>query len=266
MSNRKRSYPYSSTAATGVTKQRMVGGLPLSYRPSAPVAGSYRSRQSLAAAVRSVGEKKGMDTALTLSPVTDTTNTNASSFVLNLVQQGAGSWNRIGRKINLQSVRLRGVATFAFQVQAVTGQLFANTLRMVVVWDKQPSGAAIPTFDTIFGKTDQSGTESTTFLDPVRYDNMDRFVILRDVVKDAQSEATSDAGTTLVSQVNCSFDEYVKLGSREVVFSGQSNPMTIADISSGALYVYFRAETNSILTTQVSIDATSFARLRYTDI
>lgn len=265
MSNRKRSYPYASTAPTGVTKQRMVGGRVLTYRPSAPLPGSSRAR-GLAAAMRRIGEKKGMDTPLTLSPVIATTSTNGSAFVLNLVQQGVGSWNRVGRKINLQSVRLRGVATFEFQVELITGRLYANTLRMVVVWDKQPSGGSIPTFDTIFGKTAQDGTESTTFLDPLRYDNMDRFTVLRDSVLDAQSEATSDAGTTLISQVNCSFDEFIKLNSREVVFSGQSVPMTIADISTGALYVYFRADTNSSAQSLISIDATSFARLRYTDL
>lgn len=260
MSNRKRSY---STTGGQAKAMRMIGGKPLTYRPSAPVPGSSRA---LAAAMRRVGEKKGMDTALTLTPVIATTSTNGSAFVLNLIQQGVGSWNRVGRKINLQSVRLRGIATFEFQVELVTGRLYANTLRMVVVWDKQPSGSAIPTFDSIFGKTAQDGTESTTFLDPVRYDNMDRFTVLRDSVLDAQSEATSDAGTTLISQVNVSFDEYIKLGSREVVFSGQSAPMTIADISTGALYVYFRADTNSSAQSIISIDATSFARVRYTDL
>lgn len=211
------------------------------------------------------GEKKGVDTSLSLTPVIATTNTNASSFVLNLVQQGAGSWNRVGRKINLLSVRLRGTATFTIGPTVTTGNLLSNTMRMVVVWDKQPSGAAIPTFDAVFGKTAQDGTESCTFLDPVRYDNMDRFAILRDVVCAKSATAVLTTGTSNQLDMNFDFDEFVKLGGREVVFSGQSAPMTIADISTGALYVYFRTEFNTASTNFVGIDAHSMARLRYTD-
>jgi len=232
---------------------------------NAPAASSA-VKAAVAAAVRRVGEKKGVDTVLTLSPILSTTNTNGSSFVLNLVQQGAGSWNRVGRKINLQSVRLRGTLTVTYTAVVATGQTFGNVVRMVLVWDKQPSGAAIPTFDTIFGKTDQTGAEATTFLDPVKYDNMDRFSVLRDCVYAASADQMLSAGTGPTAQSNLQFDEFVKLGNREVVFSGQSAPMTIADISTGALYVYFRVETNSATFTTVDVDAQSFARLRYVDV
>jgi len=137
-----------------------------------------------------------------------------------------------------------------------------------VVWDKQPSGAAIPAFDTVFGKTDQNGTEQTNFLDPVRYDNMDRFSVLRDCVMDAkpQVEVPTTAGTLPGAIVRVPFDEFITLKNRECVFLGQSTPMTIADISTGAIYVYFRSAVANNDTSDWSIDATSFARLRYVDI
>lgn len=267
----KRSYTaYAGRPSANYKAARMIGGKVLRYNPSRPVAGSWRARQvpagGMLAAVRRAAEKKGMDTVLTLSPVISTTNTNASSFVLNLIQQGAGSWNRVGRKVSLTSVRVRGIATMTFLPQVTTGDLFSNALRIVVVWDKQPSGAAIPTFDTIFGITDQTGAEATTFLNPIKYDNMERFSVLKDCVLSAESEATGPSGTTTVSQVNCPFDEFIPLQGRETVFLGQSSPMTIADISTGALYVFFRAETNVSTLTTVAIDDTSFARLRYTDV
>lgn len=259
----KRSYTaYAGRPSANYKAARMIGGKVLRFNPSRPVAGSSRA---MVAAMRRIGEKKGMDTVLTLSPVISTTTTNASSFVLNLIQSGAGSWQRIGRKVSLESVRLRGIATMTFTPQTTTGDLFSNVLRMVVVWDKQPSGV-LPTFDSIFGLTDQTGAEATTFLNPVKYDNMERFSVLKDLVISAESEATGPAGTTTISQVNCPFDEYLSLKGRESVFLGQSSPMTIADISTGGLYVFFRAETNVSTLTTIAIDDTSFARLRYKDI
>jgi len=212
------------------------------------------------------GEKKGMDTVVDLADaaVVATTNTNDASFVLNLIQAGNGSWNRVGRKAYLQSVRLRGIATCLIDRAATTGNLLANTLRMVLVWDKQPSSGSVPAFDVIFGKTVQAGTESCTFLDSLRYDNTDRFKVLRDVVVCASPQTDNAASdSTNATRYDIPFDEFVKLGQRETQFSGQSTPMTIADISTGALYVYFRASRND--NTSLWSIGNSVARLRYTD-
>jgi len=267
----KRSYStYAGRPSVGYKAARMVGGKVLRYNPTRPLPGSFRARAQPAggmiAAVRRAAESKGFDTGLGIAQVVSTTNTNGDCFVLNLCQQGAGSWNRIGRKINLQSVRLRGIAQFNFAPVATTAALNSNTLRMVLVWDKQPSGGAIPAFDTIFGTTAQDGTESTTFLNPIKFDNMDRFSVLKDWVYSEKPYAALSSGTQNAVTVQVPFDEYVKLGGREVVFQGQSNPMTIADISTGALYVFFRVETNTSTTSYVAIDNTAFARLRYTDL
>lgn len=215
-------------------------------------------------AVLRLAEKKGMDTILTLNPVISTTTTNASSFVLNLIQQGAGSWNRIGRKVNLQSARLRLSIAHTYNTVPATGVATGNQLRCVVVWDKQPSGGTIPTFDSIFGKTEQTGTESTTFLDPIRYDNMDRFAVLRDELVDANINSQV-LGTTNTVTNFYSIDEFIKLGNREVVFSGQSSPMTIADVSTGALYIYFRAQVN-VADNFMQLTDESFCRIRYVDM
>ena len=112
------------------------------------------------AARQRMGELKGMDTDLSLTPVISTTNTNGSSFVANLVQQGAGSWNRVGRKIYAKSLRIKGIVTFTNTPTFATGAQNNNWCRMVVVHDQQPSSGSIPTFDAIFGITAQDGTES----------------------------------------------------------------------------------------------------------
>lgn len=225
-----------------------------------------RSRSGRAVVYRSSGETKGVDTSLATANVVSTVATNDDAFVLNLVQQGAGSWNRVGRKVRLSSVRLWGTCEYVYISPAAgTGTVESNTLRMVVVWDSQPSGASIPSFDDVFGTTSQTGTESTTFLDPLTYDNMGRFKVLRDSRICANPNFQHNTNGS-VDDVNMTFifDEYIKLNGRETIFSGQSNPMTIADVSTGALYVYFRAAKNSADST-FSVNADAKARLRYTD-
>jgi len=259
---RKRAF---STSTNANKSARMVGGRVLSYRPSAPVAGSYRSRISSAAvqAARSALELKGVDTTLTLNPIISTTTTNASSFLLNAIAPGSGSFNRIGRKAHLKSLRLKGSIVFT-AVASATGVNFGNWVRMVIVWDKQPNSGTIPTWDSIFGVTDQAGVETSTILSPLKYDNMNRFQILKEKLIDYDVQAASPVSTGSTSELVL-FDEYIPLGNRETLYSGQSATCTTADISSGALYVYFRAYTNTPGANVAQVDATSIARLRYVD-
>lgn len=255
------SYARRSVKSYGVgRKPRSSRYTPKTYTRSKPI--------SRVVVYRSSGETKGMDTILTQpSGIISTTNTNANAIVVNLVQQGAGSWNRVGRKIHSSSLRISGIANYLYGATATTDAYYGGVLRMVVVWDKQPSGNAIPTFDTIFGKTTQSGTESTTFLDPIRYDNMDRFSVLRDIRLQSDPDLYNDgAGTNPIVSNAVPFDEYINLNNRETVFGGQSDPMTIADISTGALYIYFRAQSPSTDPTSTwLVSSDSYARLRYVD-
>jgi len=214
--------------------------------------------------VRRYGEVKGMDTDISLNPMISTTNTNASSFVLNLVQSGAASWNRVGRKTHIKSLRLIGNINFNSQPTAGGGAL-DNFVRMVVVWDKQISGAAIPVFESIFGITAQDGTESCPDIQcPPRYDNMDRFKVLLDcVIEQPPLPIQSFAGTANIEH-RVPFDKFIRFAKPlESVYSSNSTPMTIADISTGALYLYFRCRQNVPGQAAAGIDGIS--RIRYTD-
>lgn len=254
MSSNKRKY--SSSKPGGAKKPRR------SFKSQ----GNAVARRSTFQRPMRIGEVKGMDTDLTIAgPVLATTGTNGDCFVLNLVPPGVGSWNRVGRKIYCKSLRLKGCLLYQYNAATTTSNLASSYCRMVVVWDKQPSGGAIPSFDTVFGVTNQAGTESTTILSPLKYDNMDRFKVLKDCVINFDVEATPPTGgsTNIISQRK-TFDEYLKVKG-ECVYSGQSATQTIADISTGALYVYFRAPLAIASTSAVSVEAQSWARLRYTD-
>ena len=212
---------------------------------------------------KQLGELKGVDTLLALTPIPSTTSTNDAIFVTNLIAPGNGSYNRVGRKVQLDSLRLKGLIQHAYQAAATTANVLSNVVRMVVVYDKQPSGA-LPVFSDIFGNTVQAGTESSLFLDSLRYDNTERFMILRDKVINFDAESTPPVGGSQNTVFETAyFDEYINVN-KTTNYSGQSATQTIADISSGALYVIFRAQLNTTGASQCAV-SNATARLRYRD-
>ncbi len=218
------------------------------------------------ALTKNSGELKGMDTDIVIAgPVISTVSTNADSFVLNLVEPGNGSYNRIGRKIFNKTVRIKGSASYAYADIATTESLSGGYMRMLVVWDKQPSGV-LPILNLIIGRTSQDGTETSDMLDSLRFDNTARFSILRDttIVCNPNSAPPPTGGTENKVYNKYFFDEFIDLKNRTTVFSGDSDPVTIADISSGALYVYSRS--NAAVDEKIDwvVEAETSARLRFT--
>lgn len=261
----KADYSMPPFVASGKRKYGDAGGSSKRYKTSHSTAVVKRPSSKVYRPRQRMGEVKGLDTLLSLNPIINTTGTNGSIFVLNLVPPGSASFNRVGRKIYNKSLRLKGSFTFTTGPTATTSDQLGSYIRMVVVWDKQPSSGSIPTFDSIFGVTAQDGTESTTLLSPLKYDNMDRFQILKDCTYVSNPDVVISGGTTNQNERLMAFDEFLKLGGRETVFSGQSATQTIADISSGGLYVIFRSNANTALTNFQVVNSDAIARLRYTD-
>jgi len=207
---------------------------------------------------------KGVDSDISQSIIA-TTTTNAGIDVLNLIVPGSGSWNRVGRKTVCKSVRIKGNLLWANVPTFATGQgMIQTAVRGVLVWDNQPTGT-IPTFDVIFGSTLQAGTEQvTSIFDPVKYDGMERFRVIREWCWEEPPVTVPAFGTGPNMQATVCIDEYVKLPGGGLVsnYSGQSSPQTIADIASGALYLLWRT-TSSTAGGSVTLDA--MARLRYYD-
>ena len=222
---------------------------------------------------RGVGrkEKKGCDVSFTTAGIISTTNTNTGIYLMNGVQEGVGSWNRIGRYIWNKSIELDLTLRYTSSYGALDTDINSGEwVRAILVWDKQPNSGAIPTFDTIFGQTSQSGTESSSVMDHLRYDNMFRFRVLMDeCINPTLTNATvstpiNPSSASLVNNTYFRFHKYVKLGNKMTNFSGTANPVTTANISTGALYLVLRTQT-STLTELWAIEDTSTARLRYVD-
>lgn len=201
-----------------------------------------------------------MDTLINWTSITATTNVNTFIQPLNLIQTGTGSWNRIGRKVQPKSVRIMGYAQ-CNMFQDPANDIFGNMVRFILVWDNQPSGAAVPNFDNIFAQTSQAGAETSAWFSPTAYDTLDRFRVIKDWTINATPEVYPAAGNFFAWV--CHIDEFVSLTGYETNYSGQSTPMTIADINSGALYLIGRARTNAAGSS--TWDAEFTVRLRYTD-
>lgn len=210
----------------------------------------------------STGELKGMDTDLSDTNIVATTTTNDDMIVVNLIEPGNGSYNRVGRKIRMKSLFLKGQLNMQVANTTVPGSTSSATFRMIVVYDAQPSGV-LPIFSTIFGTTVQNGGEGSQVLDSLRFDNTDRFRVLRDKRFSLNPGASATSTEGVLYKRN--FEMYIPLKGIETLYSGQSSPCTIADISSGALYVIFRSDINNASIATVSVGSSSFARLRYHD-
>ena len=216
-------------------------------------------------------EKKGCDINFNNTNIDNAIGTNAGIFLLNGIQEGVGSWNRIGRYIWNKSIELDlNLQWKSSNTASDSVQDTAQWVRCTVVWDKQPNNSAIPNFNTIFGATDQTGSETTSVQDHLRYDNMFRFKVLSDqyinpqLVNTAANNAAATAGASIISETSIRYHKYIKLGNKMTNFSGTANPVTTANISTGALYLVLRTPITAGNDYWTLTDI-STARLRYVD-
>jgi len=195
------------------------------------------------ATVRGLGrpEIKSVDSAFVF--ITCAVAPTTQGTALNLIQEGAGMWNRVGRKIALKSLNLTGYIT---SVAPNPSNLAQEKIRYIIYYDKQPNGTNA-TWADIIKAYDQTGASSSTVHDGVNLDNRDRFVILRDrhiqlpSVNSTGFQISIPYGTSAGSvgsggsDAGCVVKEFVKLKGIETQFSGTANPLTISSITTGSL-------------------------------
>lgn len=173
---------------------------------------------------------------------------NATGFnCLNLQQENTGYYGRIGNKIVTKSVRIKfGLYADARTVGNVEECI---SVRCMLVYDKSPNGVA-PVFSDILQNASATGVTSTYFTSSVNMNNKDRFVIIRDKSYNLSSQNPL---------INVKW--YCK-GMWETIFKGTSNPITIANIRTGAFYFLVFTDGVALLTPTIE----SFGcRMRYYD-
>jgi len=167
-------------------------------------------------------------------------NTATNIILLNGVQTGSGFFNRVGSRIEMKSLQING---FLGPNTAATSTTPSN-LRMLIVYDRQPVGA-LPTVSDVLQDRNQVGTAITGGLSHINLDNRDRFTILRDM---RWIVPTVTAGVVTGISIGVgdpwTVNTFIKLKGLGTHFKSTSNPATIADISTGALYALFVTETN----------------------
>lgn len=177
--------------------------------------------------------------------------------LLNGVQAGTGFFNRVGARIEMRNIHLRGMITNAATAVQDAG-------RLLVVYDRQPTGS-LPAYNVIFQTRDQAGATTSQGFSEINLDNRDRFTILRDE-RFYLPACTNTAGVLTNGpqypgdDQEMDFNLFIKLRGLGTHFKSTSNPTTIADIATGALYlVTVSFQQDSKWKAQLSI------RLRYDD-
>lgn len=196
-------------------------------------------------------ERKVADIAVTLYGV----NTTGSFTLMAKPQLGSDMTDRIGRKIQLKSFYIRGFVATEAALNAVVGVNPTMQARMIIFVDLQPNGA-VPVV------TDLLNTASPA--SHLNLSNRDRFKIYCDktFVFDPYLYSTT-ATQAYASASNQIFQiKKFKKINLEMVFNG-TNGGTIADITSGALYMFWIGSVVSGANTDMN--ASVGTRVRYSD-
>lgn len=172
--------------------------------------------------------------------VLNTNNGTACVQGLNMVQQGPGISQRIGHKVSLKSVRLR----MGMRLDNAVAQPVNTKVRVMLLYDRSPSIAsgagAYKAMNNILGESLQANTigsgTATSNLNPNYFDQivvlMDKYITLTPF-DNAPITATEITGPT--DQTPFVIDEFIRLKDLETIYNGTANPLTIANITTGAL-------------------------------
>lgn len=175
---------------------------------------------------------------------------------LNGIATGEGYYNRLGAKIEMQSLRITG---YIDPYQTAPG--LPSYLRMVIVYDRQANGA-LPGYTDVFRSVFNSGGEESSGMSQLSHVNSSRFKIVYDKVIYGTGYTTvlMEGNNTTGPEGRNEFllDLYVPLKGLQTIYKGTSANYT--DITSGGLTIFFidNNETNKRR-------AHWTARLRYKD-
>lgn len=235
--------------------------------------------------------KKGCDQILSNPYIEWQMDDNQNIELLNWLGPGTGSWNRVGRYINMSSIRLRMKFTCTWDISPFTSSgnpavatpptiLDSANFRYLIVYDKQPNGV-LPSKAEILRYQLADGSEAGIWDGMLAYDNMERFVILKDETMTVQVpplqqifqyDTTVDPPKIIQAVYpkmtrERHVDVYLKLNLK-TNFKSESQLRNIADLSTGALYLVLIKEPNIVqnsvaISPQVTMQG--IARLRFTD-
>lgn len=189
-------------------------------------------------------------------------NNTTSVTTLNALSTGANSYNRIGRKINLRSLQIRG---YIYQNQAGAAPA-PDVLRWALVYDKQTDGTA-PTWAQVFTSIDKGAATDTSTMAFRNLDNADRFIVLAEEFYKVDCPAGAIANNQpahVASEANAKwfYSRFIKLKNIPTQFTAASTG-TVSDIQTGGLF-FMTASDLSAANAQYATKFTT--RIRYCDV
>lgn len=162
-------------------------------------------------------------------------NTNLLQCV-NLVQQGTGLPQRIGTKVTSKGLQIK-----LNVVRTNINQNNPQTCRFMVIYDRQPNGTYPATNQvlTILTQANVNGTGIfTSMLNPTF---KERMTVLRDKIWTLPPVNATLSSTVMTLPGNAErtliIEDYIKLKGLQTTFNGTANPMTIAQMQTGAVYI-----------------------------
>lgn len=169
------------------------------------------------------------------SPAFNLISTTSSVSLLNACAVGAEVYQRVGRKIMMQSLHVRGWIT---QNQAKAA--IPDFCRIMVVYDRQPALTGPP---ALLQSTDATGAVSSLSSDFTNIANFERFEVLADIQLDICG--TSAVGGTASSTITdfkgeYRVNRYIKL--KNLVAHYDSAGVGTAPVT-GAIYLFTLGET-----------------------
>lgn len=189
-------------------------------------------------------------------------NSTGSIACINLIQIGSSMFNRIGRKLEMASLRLTGHINTLQVTRATTTVDYA---RVVIVYDRQTNGAN-PAITDILQDTEQNGTNTTTPFSGLNMNNRERFVTLVDH-RFTLPQVTNTAGvlTNVFPQMELpvKIDAFRRLRGLTTHYKADSSPAVIGDISTGGLFIFSLAN-QAAGTEEFQFDWN--VRLKYVDL
>lgn len=169
-------------------------------------------------------------------------NSTATALLLNTIAQGSTDQTRVGKRVALKSLQIRGT------VQGNSGCVAAHGA-LLIVYDKRPTGVLPGVTDIL------ESMSSDAFMDA---SNSGRFDVIRRLDFDVQGTPGSNDSDDSFHVVN----EYIRLGNRPTVYK-EVGTGAIADIAEGSLIAVFVGNTSH--TTDLDILSNVGFRLRYVD-
>lgn len=239
MGTRYKPTPYSGRASrraavSSASSASRQAGISARRTQATPV---YRSLNRRAVASKETGF---VDTA----EATYAMNTTGSIALIPTVAQGASTSQRIGKKIVLKSLQIRGVVTANATTVTADGA-------WLIVYDRRPTGSLPAITDILVTANSRSMNNDA---------NSGRFKILK-----RSQVAVIGNTTTAGQQTECSFhviDEYLKLKGLPIVYKAAATG-GIGDIEQGALYI---VTVGSVAASTADADAILAFRTRYYDV